>query len=414
VFEGNITVENAVAGVIKRIVPGAENTVESLAVNTGANTITFTETTAVEQEKGITFFVRPGERLRFRLRLGRVNGSLQPISSEQLRIGAADQLLPAGLDPADFKLVSSLPIDPTGAPVFTPGTDLGMFIWQDTVTNGCNVGEDQWRLRFSRQTEETTFSGTLSGTDNDIDARFISTQAVGSCPAGSLSDERTFVYDCALTNDAEAGYDLCVSAGGRLNFATRVNNRRDPRVVFVGANQSPPPSPLPFEIRFNIEMTEQQSTRALQFTDAIVFLRGNTDPNLNERFEEVILNPDQVTFDPLCRGLDDGVQPQVRLIGDGEYGTARFDGSAYDLRQVRFTQANVEALTDIRRFPDDGEIRLITRVAGEIENSRIIALMQNIQPVNGNVGLPVDAEINIDDVIFHFPIPGEDIILTVE
>jgi hypothetical protein len=219
-----------------------------------------------------------------------------------------------------------------------------------------------------------------------------------------------------LTSDAEAGYDLCVSAGGRPNFVTRVNNRRDPRFVFIGASMSPPPSPLPFDIRFNIEIAELQSTRALQLSEATVVLRGNTDTNEEDSddTEVVILNPDQLTFDPFCRGLSDGVQPQVRLTGDGEYGTARFDGSAYDLRQVSFTQPDVETLTDIRRFPDDGEIRLITRVEGEIENSRIIALMPDIQPANGSVGLSVEAELKIDDTTFNFLIPKEDIILTVE
>jgi hypothetical protein len=419
VFEGNITVENVAGVVIKRIVPGEQNAVQSLAVNTSANAITFRETTAVEEEKGFTFFVRPGERLRFRLRLGPVDGTLQPITSEQLRVGAADQALLVGQDPADFRLVSSLPIDPTGAPVFSPGTVLGTFIWQDTVTNGCNVGEDQWRLRFSRQAGEVPFAGTLSSPEDDednSDTRFLSVGAVGSCPAGDLSDQRTFTYDCVLTNDAEAGYDVCVNAGGRLNFVTRVNDERDPHFVFVGASMSPPPSPLPFDIRFNIEMAELQSPRALQFSEAVVVLRGNTDTSVEDSddTEVVILNPDQLTFDPFCRGLGDGVQPQVRLTGDGEYGTARFDGSAYDLRQVSFTQPDVETLTDIRRFPDDGEIRLITRVEGEIENSRIIALMPNIQPVIGGVGLSVDAEIKIDATTFDFFIPKEEIILTVE
>jgi hypothetical protein len=327
-------------------------------------------------------------------------------------------LLPVGQDPADFRLASSLPIDPTGAPVFSPGTALGTFIWQDTVTNGCSGGEDQWRLRFSRQIEAVTFSGTLSSPEDDDGSgtRFISVGTVGSCPAGNLSDQRTFTYDCVLTSDTEAGYDLCVSAGGRPNFVTRVNNRRDPRFVFIGASLSPPPSPLPFDIRFNIEIAELQSTRALQLSEATVVLRGNTDQNETESndTEVVTLNSDQLTFDPFCRGLGDGVQPQVRLTGDGEYGTARFDGSAYDLRQVRFTQPDVEALTDIRRFPDGGEIRLITRVEGEIQNSRIIALMPNIQPANGGVGLSVEAEIKIDETTFNFLIPKEDIILTVE
>jgi hypothetical protein len=331
-----------------------------------------------------------------------------------LRIGAADQLLPTNLDPTDFKLVSSLPIDPTGAPVFSPGTGLGTFIWQDTVTNGCNAGEDQWRLRFSRQTGTTTFTGTLSRVDDDIGARLISAQAVGSCPAGSLNDQQSFSYDCVLSNDAEAGYDLCTSAGGRINFTTRVDGGRDPRFVFVGASLSSPPSPLPFDIRFNLEMQEQQSPRNLRFADAAVLVKGNTESNVTD---QVILNPDQVSFDPFCRGLGDGVQPQVRLTGEGEYGTARFDGSAYlldNIDQVRFSQANVDTLTDIRRFPDSGRLRLITRVDGEIENSIIISFMQNIVPVNGGVGLPVEAEINVDDVEFNFLIPSEDIILTVE
>jgi hypothetical protein len=416
VFEGNITVETVAGVVIKRIMPGEQNAVESLVVNTAANTITFQETTAVEEEKGITFFVRPGERLRFQLRLGPVGGSAQAITSEQLRIGAADQLLPTSLDPADFKLTSSLPIDPTGTPAFSPGVDLGTFIWQDTVTNGCNVGEDQWRLRFSGQAETATFTGTLSRVDDDIGARLISAQTVGSCPAGSLSDQRSFSYDCALTNNTEAGYDLCTSAGGRVNFTIRVNDRRDPSLVFVGASLSPPPSPLPFDLRFNLEMMEQQSARNLRFSDAIIVVKGNTEAS-ESATADVVLNPDQMTFDPFCRGLGDGVQPQVRLTGEGEYGTARFDGSAYildEVDQVRFTQANVETLTDIRRFPDVGRIRLITRVGEEIENSRVIAFMQDIQPVNGSVGLPVEAEINIDDVIFNFLIPREEIILTVE
>jgi hypothetical protein len=411
VFAGNIAIETPAGAVIKRIVPGDQNAVASLVVNTAANTITFEETTAVEEEKGITFFVRPGDFLRFRLRLGPVNGPLQDITSEQLRIGAADQLLPVSQDVANFRLASSLPINPTGAPVISPGTDLGTFIWQDTVTNGCNVGEDQWRLRFSRQTGTTTFSGTLTRVEDDIDARFISAQAVGSCPAGSLSNQRSFSYDCRLTSDTEAGYDLCTSAGGRLNFTTRLDDRRDPRFVFVGESLASPPSPLPFTIRFNIEMTEQQSARALQFSNAVVVVKGNTESNEDE---DVILNPDQVTFDPLCRGLGDGVQPQIRLTGDGEYGTARFDGSAYILDHVRFTQANVESLTDIRRFPDGGGIRLITRVEGEIENTRIRAFMQDIQPANGGAGLPVTVELNVDDIVFNFLIPKEDIILTVE
>ena len=109
----------------------------------------------------------------------------------------------------------------------------------------------------------------------------------------------------------------------------------------------------------------------------------------------------------LCQGLGDGVQPQVRLTGEGEYGTARFDGSAYildDIEQVRFTQANVEALTDIRRFPDVGEFVSSPAWKGN-RKFQAYSIHAEYSAVNGNVGLPIEAELNVDEVIFNFLIP---------
>lgn len=399
VFEGRISIESGVSGVVRRIVDGAQNTVTSLDVNTAANTITFSETTQVTDEKGITFFVRPGERVRFQLQLGATSESLVPIRRDQLRLGAADQLLPLDLNPENFLLGSSLPIDPTGAPVFTPGIDLGTFIWQDVTTNACRAGEDQWRLRFSRQIGGTTFTGTVLILTDEQEAVITSAQAVGSCPAGEISDGRNFSYDCTLSDNTLSGYDLCVTAGRRLTFTPRLDDIRDPRFVFIGGNVSAAPSPLPFSILFDFEMSEQQSDRDLRFTEAAIVLQGNTE---EEEDEQVIINADQVSFDPLCRIPGELVQPRVRFTGDGEYATARFEGSAYSLEQVRFTEPQVDTLTDIRRFPDAGEIRLFTRVEEEIENSRIRAFMQDVQPLNGRVGMPVDVDLRVNDVLFTF------------
>jgi hypothetical protein len=409
VFEGTISAESGVSGVVRRIVDGEQNTVASLDVNTAANTITFSETTQVTDEKGITFFVRPGERVRFRLSLGTSSESLAAIRRDQLRLGVADQLLPAGLNPENFLLGSSLPIDPTGAPVLTPGTDQGTFIWQDVATNACSAGEDQWRLRFSSQTGASAFTGTVRSLADENQAFITSAQAVGSCPAGDLSDSQTFSYNCTLSDNALSGYDLCVTTGRRLTFTPRLDQVRDPRFVFIGGNVSAAPSPLPFSILFDIEMSEQQSDRNLRFSEAAVVLEGNTEEIEDE---QVTLNVDQVSFDPLCRIPGELVQPRVRFTGEGEYATARFEGSAYRLDQVRFTETQVDALTDIRRFPDSGEIRLFTRVEEEIENSRIRAFMQDVQPLDDRIGMPVDVELNVNDVLFTFL--NQNVFLSVE
>ena len=411
VFQGSVTTQSGVFGVLRRITGGVSNAVTSLDVDSSADTITFEETTDVTEEKGFTFFVRPGERVEFQLGLGPVNGSLQSITREQLRIGADDQPLPLNLDITDFVLSSLLPSDPTGTPVITPGRDLGMFMWQDVVTNGCAVAEDQWRIRFSRPIGSTPlFSGTVSGIDDDGDVSILSALTVGSCPAGSLNNQDEFSYDCALSTDTESGYDLCVTAGGRLSVRTGVNDVEDPRLVFIGGNADPAPSPLPFSLFFDIDIAERQSATGLELTESAVSLLGNSDENEDE---QVIVNPDQVSFDPLCRQPRESVQPRVRLNNDGEYSTSRFEGSAYALDQVVFTDRDVESLADSRRFPDRGEVRLITRVQDEPQkNSAITALMLRIRPANGQVNMPVDMELVIDEVDFVFQ--NQNIILTVE
>jgi hypothetical protein len=106
------------------------------------------------------------------------------------------------------------------------------------------------------------------------------------------------------------------------------------------------------------------------------------------------------------------VQPRVRLIGDGEYATARFQGSAFRLDDVEFTEVSVDTLADGRRFPDSGELRLLTRVEEEIENTEMVVVMQDITTVNGQTLAPVDVIVNVQEVEVTFP--DQPVPLTVE
>lgn len=409
VFEGRINA-TALTRVVRRIADGANNAVTSLVVSEGANELSFQETTAVADQKGLTFFARPGDMVRFRLRIGANANALQSITREQLRIGDGNQSLPDNLSPADVSLASNLPIDPTGTPIFTRGTDLGTFVWQDVGNNTCNAGEDQWRLRFSKQDSPTTFSGIVRGLDEPNRVR-LRTTAVGACPVGRLDDvDRRFVYDCPLSDNTDSGYDICVTADQRLDFTPEVTRAQDPRFVFVGAMEEAPPSPDPFTILFDLGLTERQSSRNVRFSRGNVVLRGN-----NETKDAPRLNPDQASLDPLCSppgapGQLPVVQPKVRLTGRGDYATTRFEGGAYVLETVEFTNDNVDSLTDFRRFPDRGNILLQTRV--EAEDATVTAPTEEIVNRNGQATTTVDVELRVNGVLFTFP--NREVGLTVE
>jgi hypothetical protein len=414
IFEGRISADSGVSRVIRRVVDGDQNTVSSLEVPSASTEILFEEGTAPTDEKGFTFFVRPGDRVTFRLQIGTSNDDLSGPSREQVRVGAADQLFSAGTDPGEFTLASSLPIDPVATeaqvnPV--PGVDLGTFVWQEVPPNGCNAGEDQWRVRFSRQADSVKFTGTVRARDDDEATLRIT--PVGECPAGTLSDgSRLFEYSCRpADNTRVSGYDVCILSGNRPTFTPEINESQDSRFVFIGAARVFPPSPDPFDIRVDIELQELQSSQNLEISDTTILIRGNNDED-----ESVPLNPDQVSFDPLCRIVgspEKPVQPRVRLIGDGDYSTTRFSANAFELDDVEFHEANVDSLADGRRFPDGGEARLLTRVEEEIENSEIIALMAEIFTTPAGVTqVPADIIINVQEV--ELPFLDQAVPLTVE
>jgi hypothetical protein len=413
VFEGRITA-TALTRVIRRVVAdtdGVNNAVTSLAVSATANEITFQETTDVMHQKGFTFFAQPGDTVTFRLRIGTSVNTLQSITREQLRLGGGEppQRLPADLSPTEFRLVSNLPIDPIGAPLCPPGTNPGTFICQEAPSsNTCNAGEDQWRLRFRKQAGATTFSGVVRSFDVPVRLR---TTAVGACPAGRLDDaDHTFTYDCTLSDDTLSGYDICVTAGKRLDFTPEVGGIRDPRFVFIGLAEEAPPSPDPFTILFDLDLAERQSSRNVRFSEGNVVLRGN-----NETTGAVRLNPDHVSLEPLCGrlstevesvvGVVSAVQPKVRLTGRGDYATTRFEGGAYILDNVEFADDNVNTLANFQRFPDRGDIRLQTRV--EAEDATVTAAMEELEEIvslpNNQARTTVDVDLRVNGVLFTFP-----------
>jgi hypothetical protein len=412
VFEGQITAQ-AISRLIRRRSADAQSVVTSLTINDAATSVRFSESTSPLNDKGFRFFIRPGERVRFRLRIGATASSLEDITSEQIRLGLL-QPLPADLDPDDFSLASNVPIDPRGDPLVTPGIDLGTFIWQDVENNRCTPGqEDQWRLRFSTRANAAVFSGTVNALNDDDNGARLRATAVGVCPAEAVQDVGEFDYTCTVQGDTPSGYDICVTAGRRVGFSPEIDDLRDPGRVFLGAQRAAPPSPDPFTILFEIELEEQQSSRDLRFDEGAVVLRGNSDEE--GAFQ---LNPDQISLDPLCRFASKNVQPSVRFTGEGEYSTDRFEGSQYvlddddddDDNDVGFTTANVDSLADFRRFPDRGKVLLRTRLNNE--DAEITAEMTDIRDRGGRVIVPIDVELNIDDVMFRFP--DQEVDLTVE
>lgn len=389
VFAGRINAE-AVSRVRRRLADGAA--VDSLAVDAAARQISFSETTAPGEEKGFSFFVRPGETVRFRLRLGPSPEDVTGITRAQLRLGATDAELPASQDPADFTLASNLPLQPATAPQPVPGTDLGTFVWQETEGGGCGAGEEAWRLRFSTAAAGAAFSGTVSG----LDGARLRGQPVGGCPPGSLADEgRRFSYACTLPAAAVAGYDLCATAGRRLSFSPELEEVREAARVFIGAARHLPPSPDPFTVEVGVELAERSSPRDVRVSEATVVLRGNNDDPA-----ALPLQPDQVSLEPLCR-LPGVVQPPVRLTGSGDYATARAAGNTFELDNLEFVDAAVAELSGLRRFPDRGEVRLRTRV--DLDPAEVRLPAATLAEREGTVVGKATVELTVNNVRFTFP-----------
>jgi hypothetical protein len=216
--------------------------------------------------------------VRLELGLGPQDDDTQGISRSQILLGN-DQPLPANLTPTEFRLASSLPIVPTGAPVFTSGESFGVFIWQDTANNQCpSAGEDQWRIRFSTP-GSTLFAGFARTTnENDGEETRLSATAVGVCPAPNIQDDTTLAgYTCTVQDATPSGYDICATNSQSMGFSSEVDQVLDPSVVSIGSLSARSPAQDPFMILFEVELKEKQSIQKLELTDGVIFLHGDFD-----------------------------------------------------------------------------------------------------------------------------------------
>lgn len=406
----------------RRVFRHASGTAEpdDLDVFDSTATITFEDTTTPGEDKGFTFFVLPGTRVRFELEISNSDSDIpQDITADQLFIGGTGERLPNTLDADDFDLSSALPIDPTGQPTFMPGVDRGMYIWQDLANNQCTDAEDAWHIRFSAP-DTLSFTGSIEVQEDETDAAVLRVTAVlGSCAAADVDGNREIDYSCTPTAP-ENGYDLCVTRGQRVRFDPEVNEEEDPSLVFIGNANAAPPSEPPFAILFEVEMEEKDSARAFEIDDTSFLLRGNRDEDTNsvdiERNE--LINPDQLSFDPNCvLRIENGEEllPRVRVTGNGEYSTDRFKGSRLEIDSTdpgddsrlndadfAFEDATINGLQTVSRFPDRGSIRFRTRVETSSEEIEVVAPMTGITAVDGRVTGLADIEITVEDVDFRF------------
>jgi hypothetical protein len=383
--------------VLRRLSDDAPLAVESLFVNEGTSEVTFREGAEPGELNGFRFFVRPGELVRLELSLGLQDDDTQGITSGQILLGN-DQPLPGNLEPADFRLATSLPIDPTNAPVFTSGEAFGTFIWQDTANNQCpSAGDDQWRIRFSTP-GSTLFEGFARTTNaTDGEETRLSATAVGRCPAPSIEDDATLAaYTCTVQDATPSGYDICAANSQRLTFSPAVDEVRDPSLVALGNLSSRPPAQDPFTILFEVEMEEKQSARELRLTDGLILLHGDFD---DDDAVDTPLRPDQASLDPLCREPVSLAESHVRLQGQGKYGTTRFDGSVYEVDNIEFT--DTAAMVGLQRLPDLG--RMILKTRQDIDIVEIISPIADVrEEPDGQVVALIDVDLRVDTVQFLF------------
>jgi len=398
-FTGTISAQ-AITRVLRRLSDDAPNAVSSLFVNEETTEVTFREATEPGAPNGFRFFVRPGELVRLELGLGPQDDDTQAINRSQILLGN-DQPLPANLDPTDFLLATSWPIVTTGAPVFTSGESFGVFIWQDTDNNQCPLaGDDQWRIRFSTP-GSTLFEGFARTTnENDGEESRLSATAVGVCPVPNIEDDNTLVsYTCTVQDATPSGYDICTTDSQSMEFSSEVNQVLDPSVVSIGSLSARPPAQDPFTILFEVEMREKQSIQELELQEGVIFLSGDSDDDDDDDTVGTPLRPGQVSRDPLCREPATPAELHVRLEGQGEYRTERFEGSVYDVDNVEFTDTGT--MVGRQRLPDLG--RMILRTKVDEDTVEITAPMEDIrEQEDGQVGTLIDVDLRVDTIQFLF------------
>jgi hypothetical protein len=89
----------------------------------------------------------------------------------------------------------------------------------------------------------------------------------------------------------------------------------------------------------------------------------------------------------------------VRLEGQGEYGTERFEGSVYDVDDIEFIDTGT--MVGRQRLPDLG--RMILRTRQDEDMIEITAPMEDIrEQQNGQVEALIDVDLRVDTIQFLF------------
>jgi hypothetical protein len=401
VFQGELSA-SAFSRVSRKISPTTTEEVSSLTVNTSSTNLRFEESASPMVAEGIRFFVRPGELITFELRSGPAVGDTSSITREELRIGVFNEnevhFLPSDLDPADFQLATAVPMVPTGQPDFTVRNDFATFVWQDDTQGPCTeMGETLWHLRFHTATP-VLFSGFLTIPDDDLPNSRLRVLRVGRCQEGLFQFEdnnKRLSYECVVDEVAENGYDVCVSGALRLQFSPEVNEVRDPSRVWIGGENRRPPAQDPFTMLFELEMEERRApARNLVLDNSRIILLGTT-----EETNEVRLRDDQVSLEALCQPID-GTPVHVRLIGNGEYATERFEGGRYEFEDLEFTNALQTYDVSAQRLPNRGELELRTR--DENDTAEIIVPASKFADTDGRVTSTIDITLTLDTLQLDF------------
>lgn len=123
-----------------------------------------------------------------------------------------------------------------------------------------------------------------------------------------------------------------------------------------------------------------------------------------EESGDIPLSEEQVSLEVDCQPLDDA-PVHVRLIGDGEYSTERFEGSRYEYEDLEFTDALRTGDVSAQRLPNRGEVELRTRVDEDAANdtAEITVPASEIANTNSGVTSTLDVVLTLDTLQLDFP-----------
>ncbi len=90
----------------------------------------------------------------------------------------------------------------------------------------------------------------------------------------------------------------------------------------------------------------------------------------------------------------------MRLIGNGEYATERFEGSRYEFDDLEFTDALRTAHVSVQRLPDRGE--LVLRTCEDEDTVEITVPAPEFADANGRVTSNLDITLTLDTLELDF------------